>query len=77
MEKSVCIRELAGWMLDENEYRPATYDRGKQVRTQQHCFFGEETLLSATPPRVADFLDDALVLEFNRPLLIKSSQCQN
>jgi hypothetical protein len=35
-------------------------------------FFTEETLLSATPPRVIDFLDDALVIEYNRPLLIKT-----
>jgi hypothetical protein len=35
MEDSVRIRELAGWMLDEDEYRPATYDRGKQSRAQQ------------------------------------------
>jgi hypothetical protein len=35
-------------------------------------FFSEEALFSATPPRVIDFLDDALVLEYNRPLLIKT-----
>jgi hypothetical protein len=35
MENSVRIRELAGWMLDEDEYRPATYDRGKQSDAQQ------------------------------------------
>jgi hypothetical protein len=35
-------------------------------------FFKEETLFSSTPPRVIDFHDDALVLEYNRPLLIKT-----
>ncbi len=35
MENSVRIRELAGWMLDDDEFRPATYDRGKQSRAQQ------------------------------------------
>jgi hypothetical protein len=35
-------------------------------------FFNEETLFSATPPRVIDFLNDALTLEYNRPLLIKT-----
>jgi hypothetical protein len=38
----------------------------------QSWFFSEETLFSATPPHVIDFLDDALVLEYNRPLLIKT-----
>lgn len=34
-ENNVRIRELAGWALDEDEYRPATYDRRKQSRAQQ------------------------------------------
>ena len=44
----------------------------EELGATQSWFFNEETLLSATPPRVIDFLDDALVLEYNRPLLIKT-----
>jgi hypothetical protein len=44
----------------------------EQLGATQPWFFNEETLLSAEPPRVIDFLDDALVLEYNRPLLIKT-----
>jgi hypothetical protein len=35
-------------------------------------FFPEEVLFSATPPRVIDFLNDALVIEYNRSPLIKT-----
>jgi hypothetical protein len=35
-------------------------------------FFPEEVLFSPTPPRVADFLDDELVLEYDRIPLIKT-----
>jgi hypothetical protein len=35
-------------------------------------FFSEEILFSARPPRVLDFLDDALVVEYDRPSLIKT-----
>jgi hypothetical protein len=35
-------------------------------------FFSEEVLFSADPPRVLDFLDDNLILEYNRPPLIKT-----
>jgi hypothetical protein len=44
----------------------------EELGATQPWFFNEETLLSNTPPRVIDFLDDALVLEYNRPLLIKT-----
>jgi len=44
----------------------------EELGATQTWFFSEETLLSSTPPRVVDFLDDALVLEYNRPLLIKT-----
>jgi hypothetical protein len=44
----------------------------EELGATQPWFFNEETLLSGTPPRVTDFLDDALVLEYNRPLLIKT-----
>ena len=35
-------------------------------------FFPEEVLFSATPPRVIDFLDDALVIRYNRSPLVKT-----
>jgi hypothetical protein len=35
-------------------------------------FFSEEVLFSSSPPRVTDFLDDALVLEYDRTPLIKT-----
>jgi len=35
-------------------------------------FFPEEVLFSPTPPRVTDFLDDNLVLEYDRIPLIKT-----
>jgi hypothetical protein len=35
-------------------------------------FFSEEVLFSSSAPRVIDFLDDALVIEYNRSLLIKT-----
>jgi hypothetical protein len=44
----------------------------EELGATQPWFFHEEVLLSATPPRVTDFLDDALVIEYNRPPLIKT-----
>jgi hypothetical protein len=35
-------------------------------------FFPEEVLFSTAPPRVIDFLDDALVIEYHRSPLIKA-----
>jgi hypothetical protein len=35
-------------------------------------FFPEETLFSSHPPRVIDFLDDNLTIEYNRPRLFKT-----
>lgn len=35
-------------------------------------FFPEDVLVSSTPPRVTDFLDDALVLEYDRTPFIKT-----
>jgi hypothetical protein len=35
-------------------------------------FFTEDVLFSSAPPRVTDFLDDALVLEYDRTPLIKT-----
>jgi hypothetical protein len=36
------------------------------------CFFAEDVLFSADPPRVTDFLDDLLTLHYDRPALIKT-----
>lgn len=36
----------------------------------QPWFFSEEILFSSDPPHVTDFLDDALVIEYDRPPLI-------
>jgi hypothetical protein len=44
----------------------------EELGATQPWFFNEETLFSTTPPLVVDFLDDALVLEYSRPLLIKT-----
>jgi len=44
----------------------------EELGATQPWFFNEEALFSATPPRVIDFLDDALTLEYDRPLLIKT-----
>jgi hypothetical protein len=38
----------------------------------QPWFFGEEILFGSHPPRVADFLDDNLTIEYNRPRLFKT-----
>jgi hypothetical protein len=36
------------------------------------CFFPEEVLFSSAPPRVVDFLDDTLVLQYSRSPLVKT-----
>ncbi len=38
----------------------------------QPWFFSEETLFNPTPPRVIDFLDDDLTIEYTRPRLLKT-----
>jgi hypothetical protein len=43
-----------------------------EVGATQPWFFNEEQLFSAHPPRVADFLEDSLVLHYKRPQLIKT-----
>jgi len=35
-------------------------------------FFGEETLFALRPPRVTDFLDECLTIEYHRPRLFKT-----
>ena len=74
-EKCISIRELAEWAFDEDEYIPAVIVHAKtmeELGATRPSFFNEDILFSATPLRVVDFLDDALVLEYNRPLLIKT-----
>jgi hypothetical protein len=43
----------------------------EEVGAVQPWFFPEEDLFSAAPPQVVDFLDDRLVIEYNRSPLIK------
>jgi hypothetical protein len=38
----------------------------EEVGATQSCFFAEEQLFSSRPPRVVDFLDDHLVLHYQR-----------
>lgn len=44
----------------------------EELGAAQPWFFPEEVLFSSSPPRVIDFLDDALVIEYNRSPLIKT-----
>jgi hypothetical protein len=44
----------------------------EDLGANQPWFFPEEVLFSNTPPRVVDFLDEALILEYDRPPLIKT-----
>lgn len=44
----------------------------EELGANQPWFFPETILFSETPPLVADFLDDDLVLEYDRPRLIKT-----
>jgi hypothetical protein len=43
-----------------------------ELGATQPWFFPEDILFSSHPPRVADFLDDTLVLEYQRPPLVKT-----
>ena len=44
----------------------------EELGAGQPWFFAEETLLSRAPPRVLDFLNDRLVLTYDRPELLKT-----
>jgi hypothetical protein len=44
----------------------------EEVGAAYPWFFPEEVLFSTAPPLVSDFLDDALVIEYHRPPLIKT-----
>lgn len=43
-----------------------------ELGADQPWFFSEKILLSPSPPHVADFLDNELVIEYERPPLIKT-----
>jgi hypothetical protein len=54
---------------------PAVIIQAKDIEelgAAQPWFFPEEILFSPSPPRVTDFLDDALTVEYERPPLIKT-----
>jgi hypothetical protein len=56
-------------------YLPAVIVRARtleELGAVRRWFFPEAILLSSTPPRIVDFLDDRLVIEYNRPALIKT-----
>lgn len=44
----------------------------EELGASQPWFYPEEVLFSSSPPLVTDFLDDRLVLEYDRPPLIKT-----
>jgi hypothetical protein len=44
----------------------------EELGADQPWFFSEEILFSASPPYVTDFLDDELIIEYERPPLIKT-----
>jgi hypothetical protein len=56
-------------------YFPAVIIRAKtlvELGPVQPWFFSEEVLFSSHPPRLTDFLDDNLVVEYLRPRLLKT-----
>ena len=80
-------RYRSRWFLRDGYHRAYTLLRAGifqlpavivQVRTFEELgatrpwFFPEEILLSSSPPCVTDFLDDALIFEYDRPPLIKT-----
>jgi hypothetical protein len=66
----------AYWCLQAGIYHlPAIVVRARTIEelgAVHPWFFPEEMLFSAVPPRVIDFLDDALVIEYHRSPLIKT-----
>ncbi len=66
----------AYWCLQGGIYHlPAIVVRARTIEelgAVHPWFFPEEMLFSAIPPRVVDFLDDALVIEYHRSPLIKT-----
>jgi hypothetical protein len=56
-------------------YCPAVIVRARtraELGPVQPWFFSAETLFGSHPPRVIDFLDDELTIEYNRPRLLKT-----
>jgi hypothetical protein len=56
-------------------YLPAVVVRARTIEelgAVHRWFFPQEALFAAVPPRVIDFLDDALVIEYHRSPLIKT-----
>jgi hypothetical protein len=66
----------AFWCLQAGVFRlPAVVVRARtleELGAARPWFFPEETLLSSSPPRVVDFLNDELVIEYHRSPLIKT-----
>jgi hypothetical protein len=68
------IRELAGWDLDDCQYRPVSFEPdtfGRCRQSHARRLVAQRSPFPS-PPRVTDFLDDALILEYDRPPLIKT-----
>jgi hypothetical protein len=80
-----CFRDR--WFLRDGYHRAFAFLRAGifeipavivQVKTleelgaAQPWFFSEDVLFSADPPRLIDFLDDDVILEYDRPPLIKT-----
>jgi hypothetical protein len=56
-------------------YLPAVVIRARtinEVGATQPWFFNEEALFSSHPPQILDFLEDNLVLQYERPRLVKT-----
>ena len=81
---NVHVRELIAWGFDEYPYRSSAIglkqgDFVNQTVSAQieepgatePWFFGDEQLFSDRPPRITDFLDDGLVLHYERTALHK------
>jgi hypothetical protein len=44
----------------------------EELGATQPWFYPEDVLFSEAPPLVADFLEDDLVLEYDRPAMVKT-----
>ena len=62
-------------LQDGIHYLPAVIVQARSIEelgATYPWFFSEQVLFSPRPPRVVDFLDDTLILEYNRSPLIKT-----
>ena len=82
------VAEFSGrWILRDGYHRaygllqagissvPAVIIRAKTIAAvgaTEPWFFGEELLLSDRPPRVVDFLEESMILRYQRPQLMKT-----